>query len=409
MKDLEKNYESAKQIYAEFGVDTDAAIARAKSIPVSLHCWQLDDLTGFENPNQVLSGGIAAFGNAPGKPKSKEEYFDHLDKALALVPGKTKLALHAVYLDDGGKKIERNEIEPEQFAFWVDYAKKHNIGLDFNPTYFSHPLAESGFTLSSPDEKVRKFWIEHGIRCRKIGEYFGKALNQTCITNHWIPDGFKDLTIDKVTPRKILAESYDEIFAEKIDPKYNIDSVESKLFGLGSESYVTGSHEFYINYVMSRNNCIICMDCGHFHPTEVVSAKLSSFLTFGKEVMLHVSRPVRWDSDHVTLQDDETHAVMQEIIRQNAEDKIHIGTDYFDASINRIAATVLGARNVRKCLLDACLEPIDVLKKLEAEGNFTGRLVLLEELKNLPANAIWEMLLKQEGIAGNEWVKEFVA
>lgn len=408
MSNVDKNYELAKEIYAQYGVDTDAAIARARAVPVSLHCWQLDDLTGFENPNQVLSGGIAAFGNAPGKPKSKEEYFEHLDKALTLVPGRIKLALHAVYLDNGGKKVERNEIEPEHFAFWVDYAKQHNIGLDFNPTYFSHPLADSGFTLSSRDEKVRKFWIEHGIRCRKIGAYFGRELGQTCITNHWIPDGYKDLTVDKVTPRKILAESYDAIFEEPIDSKYNIDSVESKLFGLGSESYVTGSHEFYINYVLSRNNCIACMDCGHFHPTEVVSAKLSSFLAFGKEVMLHVSRPVRWDSDHVTIQDDETRAVMQEIIRQNAEDKIHIGTDYFDASINRIAATALGARSVRKSILDACLEPIEQLKSLEAEGNFTGRLVLLEELKNLPSNAVWAKLLQLEGVAGNDWIKDYL-
>lgn len=405
---LDSKYQIAKEMYAEYGVDTDSAIKKALDIPVSLHCWQIDDLTGFENPNSVLSGGIAAFGNAGGKPKNKEEYFEQLSEALALVPGKTKLALHAVYLDNKGQNIERNEIEPDHFAFWVDYAKKHNIGLDFNPTYFSHSLAESGFTLSSRDEKVRKFWVEHGIKCRKIGAYFGKELGQTCITNHWIPDGYKDLTVDKVTPRKILAQSLDEIFEIKIDPKYNLDSVESKLFGLGSESYVTGSHEFYLNYAMNRNNCIVCMDCGHFHPTEVVSAKLSSFIAFDKHVMLHVSRPVRWDSDHVVLKDDETKAVMQEIIRANAQDKIHIGTDYFDASINRIAATALGARNVRKCILDATLEPIKQLQEYEASGNLTARLLLLEEIKNLPSEIVWEKLCSLANVKGRDWLNKYI-
>lgn len=407
--DIEKNYEAARELYAQFGVDTDAAIKKAREVPISLHCWQIDDLTGFENPDQVLSGGIAAFGNAPGKPKGKDEYLQHLDKALKLIPGKIKLALHAVYRDvTVGPKCDRDEITPEQFAFWIDFAKEHNIGLDFNPTYFSHPMADSGFTLSSRDDKVRNFWIEHGKKCRKIGEYFGKNIGETCITNHWIPDGYKDITVDKVTPRRILIESYDEIFKDPIDPKYNIDSVESKLFGLGSESYVTGSHEFYMNYVMSRNNCIICMDCGHFHPTEVVSAKLSSMLAFGKDVMLHVSRPVRWDSDHVTLQDDETNAVMQEIARQDAFDKIHIGTDYFDASINRIAATALGGRNVRKCILNALLEPTAQLKKLEEEGNFTGRLTLLEEVKNLPAGAVYDKLCALEEVPLHDWMKEYL-
>lgn len=406
--DIEKNYQVAKEIYAQFGVDTDAALKRLKDIPVSLHCWQIDDLTGFENPNQVLSGGIAAFGNAPGKPQNKDEYFEHLNKALSLVPGKTKLALHAVYLDKLGKNIDRDAYAPENFAFWVDYAKQKNIGLDFNPTYFSHKMADSGFTLASRDENVRKFWINHGKCCRKIGEYFGKELGQTCITNHWIPDGYKDVTVDKVGPREILADSLDQIFAEKIDPKYNLDSVESKLFGLGSESYVPGSHEFYMNYAALKNNCIVCMDCGHFHPTEVVSAKLSSFIAFKREVMLHVSRPIRWDSDHVVIKDDETRAVMQEIIRANAENLIHIGTDYFDASINRIAATALGARSVRKCLLDALLEPTQKLQALEAEGNLTGRLMLLEEVKNLPSGAVWDKFCQTEGVPGNNWIQEYI-
>lgn len=406
--DIEKNYQVAKEIYAEYGVDTDAALKRLKDIPVSLHCWQIDDLTGFENPNQVLSGGIAAFGNAPGKPKNKDEYFEQLNKALALVPGKTKLALHAVYLDKLGKNIDRDAYAPENYAFWVDYAKEKHLGLDFNPTYFSHKMAESGFTLSSKDPAVRKFWIEHGKCSRKIGEYFGKELGEVCITNHWIPDGYKDITIDKVGPRELLTDSLDQIFAEKIDPKYNRDSVESKLFGLGSESYVTGSHEFYMNYAALKNNCMVCMDCGHFHPTEVVSAKLSSFIAFKREVMLHVSRPVRWDSDHVVIKDDETRSVMQEIVRAHAENLIHIGTDYFDASINRIAATALGARSVRKCLLDALLEPTAKLQQLEAEGNFTGRLVYLEELKNLPAGAVWDKFCQDEGVPGNDWIKDYI-
>lgn len=405
---IDRSYELAKEQYAQLGIDTDAVLQRLKNIPVSLHCWQIDDVAGFENPEQTLTGGIATFGNAPGKPKNRDEYFENLSKALALVPGKTKINIHAIYLDNKQQFVDRNEITEENFKIWVDFAKEHNVGLDFNPTYFSHKMADSGFTLSSRDDKVREFWIEHGKRCRKIGAYFGKELNQTCITNHWIPDGYKDLTVDKVTPRKLLAQSYDEIFKEKIDPKYNIDSVESKLFGLGSESYVTGSHEFYMEYEGSRNNCIICLDCGHFHPTEVVSAKLSSFIAFGKEVMLHVSRPVRWDSDHVTLIDDETKAVMQEIIRQNAEDKIHIGTDYFDASINRIAATALGARNVRKCLLEALLEPTQKLMEFEASGNLTARLALLEECKNMPSAAVWAKFCQNENVLGNNWIEQFM-
>lgn len=405
--DVEKNYQLAKEMYAEFGVDTDAALAKVKDIPVSLHCWQIDDVLGFENPNQALTGGIATFGNAPGRPRNRDEYFAQLKEALALVPGHTKINLHAIYLDNKGQKVERDEITPEHFKIWVDFAKEQGVGLDFNPTYFSHPKAENG-TLSSRDKAIRQFWIEHGKRCRKIGEYFGKELGETCITNQWIPDGNKDITVDKVTPRKILAEAYDEIFAEKIDPKYNIDSVESKLFGLGSESYVVGSHEFYMEYESTRHNCIICLDCGHFHPTEVVSAKLSSFITFGKQVMLHVSRPVRWDSDHVTLQDDETNAVMQEIVWNNATDTIHIGTDYFDASINRIAATALGARCVRKCLLNALLAPISKLQAMEAEGNNTGRLALLEECKNLPAGAVWEKFCADEKVPGHDWLKPYL-
>lgn len=346
MSRIEQNYRAAKELYADLGVNTDEALEILRNTPVSVHCWQIDDLTGFENPNAVLSGGIAAFGNAPGKPKSKSEFIQNLDQALNLIPGKNKLALHAVYLENNGKKVERNEIRPEHFTGWVEYAKKRNIGLDFNPTYFSHPMAESGFTLASRDEGVRGFWIEHGKRCREIGAYFGKELGQVCVTNHWIGDGYKDHTIDKVSPRLRLKDSLDKIFEKPISREFCVDSVESKLFGLGSESYVPGSHEFYTNYVMTHQNCILCMDAGHFHPTETVSSKISSYLAFDQELMLHVSRPVRWDSDHVVMLDDETKAIMEEIVRCHALDRVHIGLDFFDASINRIAATEIGRAHV---------------------------------------------------------------
>ena len=398
MANVAKNYEIAKEQYAKLGVDTDKALKTLAKTPVSVHCWQIDDLTGFENFGATLSGGIAATGNAPGKPKSKEEYLTNLNKALDLIPGATKLALHAVYLENGGKKIERDAIEPEHFASWVDFAKGRKIGLDFNPTYFSHPMAESGFTLSSSDETVRRFWVEHGKRCREIGAYFGRELGRQCITNHWIPDGYKDATIDKLAPRERLIASLDEILSKQFDRAVHLDSVESKLFGIGSESYVTGSHEFYTNYVLTHNNCIICLDMGHFHPTESVSAKFSSYLAFGQEIMTHISRPVRWDSDHVVSLDDEAKAVMQEIVRCNALEKVHIGTDYFDASIDRIKATVTGARNVRKALLLALLEPTEKLRKLEAEGDLTGRFVLSEEIKTMPAGLVWEMFCEQENV-----------
>jgi len=404
MKNIAKNYEIAKEIYAEYGVDTDKAIEIARRTPISINCWQLDDLTGFENPDMKLSGGIEATGNAPGKPKNKDEYMKHLDTALSLIPGNTKLALHAVYSDTKGEKVDRNQLEPKHFAFWVDYAKDKKITLDFNPTYFSHEKADSGFTLASKDKEIRDFWIEHGKRSRIIGAYFGKELGVPCITNHWIPDGYKDTTIDKLGPRERLAESLDEIFSEPIDPKYNIDSVESKLFGIGSESYVVGSHEFYTNYVAYRNNCILCMDAGHYHPTEVISSKISSYLAFGKELMLHLSRPVRWDSDHVIVVDDELKAIMEEIVRNNALDKVHIGLDFFDASINRIAATVIGARNARKALLMALLEPTRMLKDAEYADNFTKRLALLEETKTLPFGLVWDKLCEMENVCGSEWI-----
>ena len=408
MNQIEARYSVAQELYASKGIDTERALGTLKATPISLHCWQLDDLTGFENFENVLTGGIQATGNAPGKPRSIAEYIEHLDEALSYIPGALKLALHAVYLVSD-KNIERNAIEPEQFKFWVDYARQRGIGLDFNPTYFSHPMAATGLTLTSSDEGIRRYWIEHGIACRKIGEFFGRELGQVCITNHWIGDGSKDYCVDKVAPRQRLMNSLDQIFSEKIDPALNVDAVESKLFGLGVESYTPGSHEFYTNYAMSRNNCIVCMDAGHFHPTESLADKLSSYLAFGREVMLHVSRPVRWDSDHVIMLDDETKAIMQEIVRYNALNRVHIGTDYFDASINRIAATVIGARNTRKALLYALLQPNQQLIDIEASGDFTRRLALYEEAKTLPFGLVWDMFCEREGVPGCDWIDSLQA
>ena len=405
MGNIGRNYEIAKEAYAVMGVDAGAALETLRATPISVHCWQIDDVTGFEDFEGELTGGIAATGNAPGKPKSRDEFMQHLDRALDLIPGSTKLSLHAIYLDDGGAKVGRDEIEPKHFAFWVDYAKKRKIGLDFNATYFSHPLSDSGFTLASGDSGIRDFWIAHGKRCRAIGEYFGRELDRKCITNHWIIDGFKDFTVDKLAPRKRLIEALDELFAEPIDRRFNVDAVESKLFGLGSESYVVGSHEFYTNYVANRKNCIICLDAGHFHPTEVVSGKLSSYLAFGQEILLHVSRPVRWDSDHVVALDDETMAIMRDIVSSGALDRVYIGLDFFDASINRVAALAIGARNARKALLAALLTPIDALRRAEAEGNLTLRLALLEECKTAPLGFVWDYFCETEGVPGAEWYK----
>jgi len=403
MGKIERNYEIAKEAYAAIGVDADCALKLLRDTPISVHCWQIDDVTGFEDFGSVLTGGIAATGNAPGKPKTKEEFFEHLGKALDLIPGSTKLSLHAIYLDDGGVKVDRDRIEPKHFAFWVDYAKKRGIGLDFNATYFSHPLSESGFTLSSSDNYVREFWLEHGKRCRAIGEYFGRELGKLCVTNHWIIDGYKDFTVDKLAPRELLIASLDDLFAKPIDAAFNVDAVESKLFGLGSESYVVGSHEFYTNYVAHRKNCIICLDAGHFHPTEAVSAKLSSYLAFGQEILLHVSRPVRWDSDHVVAFDDETKAIMQEIVSCGGLGRVHIGLDYFDASINRVTALAIGARNARKALLAALLAPVGALRKAEFEDNLTLRLALLEESKTMPLGFVWDYFCESEGKPGAGW------
>jgi len=385
-------YALAKERYAMLGVDTDQALDTLKWISISLHCWQGDDVAGFESPDAELGGGLAATGDYPGKARNGDELRSDLDKAYSLIPGTHRLNLHAIYAETGGRKVERNALRPEHFAAWVDWARDAGRGVDFNPTCFSHPLAESGFTLSSYDEGVRQFWIEHCIACRKIGAHIGRELGTPCVTNIWIPDGFKDVPVDRKTPRLLLRESLDTILAEEIDPRYNLDAVESKLFGIGSESYVVGSHEFYLGYAIA-NNTLLCLDSGHFHPTEVISDKLSSVLAFLDRVLL-----VRWDSDHVVILSDELQAIAQEIVRGGYLDRVHIGLDFFDASINRVAAWVIGTRNTMRALLMALLEPIDQLRDLEVSGDYTGRLALLEELKGLPSGAVWDYFCLQQSV-----------
>jgi L-rhamnose isomerase len=406
-KNVAPAYDIAKDVYAEYGIDVDAALQQLATIPISLHCWQGDDVGGFETPGAELSGGgIQATGNFPGKARTIGELRSDIEKALSLIPGRHRLNLHACYLDNGGAFVDRNEMEPRHFQSWINWAKLNNLGMDFNPTYFSHKHAANGFTLSHADKAIRRFWIEHGIACRKIGAEMGKQLGAPTVTNFWIPDGYKDIPVDRSCPRERLADSLDEIFAEKIDPKIHLDAVESKLFGIGTESYTVGSHEFYLGYAVSRQK-LLCLDSGHFHPTEMISEKISSVLMFCPQLLLHVSRPVRWDSDHVVILDDELQAIAKELIRSGKMDRIHIGLDFFDASINRIAAWVTGARNMLKALLIALLEPFDELKKLELNGDYTRRLVLLEELKTMPWAAVWNYYCAQKGVpAGLGWIGE---
>ena len=404
-KRIQDAYNAAKERYAELGVDTDGVLERLEDIAISLHCWQGDDVGGFEGAGE-LDGGLAATGNYPGKARNADELRGDLDKALSLIPGTHRLNLHAIYAETGGKKVERNELGPEHFAAWIEWAKAGGMGMDFNPTYFSHPLAAGGLTLSHADEGVRGFWVEHGIACRRIGAAIGEALGSPCVTNVWIPDGYKDTPIDRKGPRRRLAESLDEIFAEDLDPRYNLDAVESKLFGLGSESYVVGSHEFLLGYAV-RNGVLLCLDSGHFHPTEVISDKISSVLTWLDEILLHVSRGVRWDSDHVVVLSDELYAIAQEIVRGGYLGRVHIGLDYFDASINRVAAWVIGTRCMIKALLAALLEPIEMLRSLEDNGDFTGRLAMLEECKTLPAAGVWDYYcLANDVPVGLAWLDE---
>jgi L-rhamnose isomerase len=394
---IERAYSLARERYAELGVDTDRALEVLAHIPLSLHCWQGDDVGGFESPDAELTGGIAATGNYPGKARTADELRSDLDLAYSLIPGTHRLNLHASYAETGGVAVDRNELQPEHFARWADWAKEGKHGLDFNPTFFSHPLADSGMTLAHYDTSIRQFWIEHSIACRKIGAYFGQELGTPCVTNIWIPDGLKDVPVDRKAPRLMLKDSLDQILAEPIDRSLNLDAIEGKLFGLGSESYVVGSHEFYLSYAVA-NQVLLCLDAGHFHPTEVISDKLSAVLTFLDEILLHVSRGVRWDSDHVVLLTDELQAIAQEVVRGGYLDRVHIGLDFFDASINRVAAWVIGSRNTMRALLMALLEPIDELREIEVAGNFTRRLALLEALKGLPFGAVWDQFCLQQGV-----------
>jgi L-rhamnose isomerase len=405
MNNIEEAYQLAKERYAEIGVDAEAALETLSTIPISLHCWQGDDVGGFEDPERGLSGGIMATGNYPGKARTVAELRQDLDMAYTLIPGEHRLNLHAIYLE-ADRKIERDNIEAKHFTGWVDWAKENNHGIDFNPTCFSHPLADDGFTLSHQDEGVRQFWIEHCIACRKIGEYFGQELGTPAVTNIWIPDGYKDTPVDRSLPRYWLKDSLDKIFAEPVDQQFNLDAVESKLFGIGSESYVVGSHEFYLGYA-AANQILLCLDAGHYHPTETIADKISSVLLYVPELLLHVSRGVRWDSDHVVTLTDELQAITQEIIRGDYLDRVHIGLDFFDASINRVAAWTIGTRNTLRALLMALLEPRDQLRTAELEGDYTARLALLEELKGMPFGPIWDYYCSQQDVpVGVNYISE---
>lgn len=406
MKNIEKSYQLAAERYNEMGVDADKALKWLASVPVSLHCWQGDDVGGFEKLGTGLGGGLAATGNYPGKARTPAELRADAEKALSLIPGQHRFNLHAFYGEFGGKKVDRNEIEPKHFQGWIDWAKKLGLGLDFNPTFFSHPNAAENFTLSHADKGIRKFWVDHAIACRKIGGAIGKALGKTCITNFWIPDGMKDIPVDRVGPRRRLTASLDEIFAVPVDSKFNRDSVEGKLFGIGCESYTVGSHEYYLGYAVSRQK-LFTLDTGHYHPTETITDKISAVFQFLPEILLHVSRGVRWDSDHVVILNDDLQALAQELVRGDYLDETHIGLDYFDASINRIAAWVIGTRNMLKALLQAMLEPAAKLQSAEESGDYTSRLALMEEAKSLPFSAVWDYYCEKSGVpVGEAWIAE---
>ena len=397
-------YQAAQKQYAALGVDTEKAIKALQKISISMHCWQGDDVGGFENAG-ALTGGIQTTGNYPGKARTPEELMADIDKALSLIPGKHRINLHACYaIFEDGKKVERNKLEPKHFRKWVEFAKKRHLGIDFNPTFFSHPLAD-GLTLASEDPRVRKFWIEHGICCLKIAEYFGKELGTPCALNFWVPDGLKDEPSDRFGPRKRLKESYDKIFKYKYNKKLVVPTIESKLFGIGAESYTVGSHEFYMGYAL-KNNLLCLLDTGHFHLSENVADKISSLLLFSGKVAFHVSRPVRWDSDHVIRFNDDVRACAHEIVRNGPENFI-IALDYFDASINRVAAWVLGMRNMQKELLKAMLVPWKSLKAEQETGNFTAQLVLQEEYKNYPVEEVWAEFCRRNGVVADEaWFKQ---
>lgn len=401
---IESAFQLAVERYAELDVDVHACLRQLGTIAISLHCWQGDDVQGFEKSGQAIGGGLAVTGNYPGKANTPDELRADAETAFSLIPGRHRFNLHASYGEFGGQSVDRDAIEPKHFQAWIDWAKQQGLVLDFNPTYFAHPLADDGFTLAHADPKIRQFWIDHGIRCRHIAAEMGRQLASPCINNIWIPDGFKDTPADRAAPRQRLAESLDALFQESLDARCVKDAVECKLFGLGSESYVVGSHEFYLGYAITRNK-LLCLDAGHFHPTEVISDKISSILTYVDEILLHVSRGVRWDSDHVVTRTDELLAIAQEIVRGQYLGRVNIGLDFFDASINRVAAWVIGTRNTIKAMLSALLEPTPLLRDAEAAGDYTKRLALSEELKTYPVGAIWDYYCLQNDMpTGTKWL-----
>ncbi len=408
MKDkIERYYSNANNQYLEFGIDTDKILSQLKEIQISIPCWQGDDVGGFEKPNAEISGGgIQATGNYPGKARTISELRQDFEKVLSLVPGSHRFSLHESYGDFGGKFVERNEVIPEYFQSWIDWAKDINIKLDFNSTLFSHPKSNDGFTLSSKNKEIREFWIEHVKKCREISAEMGKQLGSSCIHNLWIPDGMKDIPVDRSGHRILLKESLDEILKKKYPDSQMIDSLEGKLFGIGSEAYVVGSHEFYLSYAIA-NNTLLTIDTGHFHPTESVGDKISAILPFVKGILLHISRGIRWDSDHVPILNDEIIQLAEEIVRGRQMERIHLALDFFDASINRIGAWVIGARATQKSILYALLQPIDLLQEYEDNRQYFQRLALLEECKTLPFGAVWDYFcLSNDVPIGKEWIKE---
>ncbi|MDP0499942.1 MAG: L-rhamnose isomerase [Verrucomicrobiota bacterium JB022] len=388
-------YDYARETYAKLGVDTEAALNALAGVAISLHCWQGDDVVGFESSGEELGGGLAVTGNYPGKARTIDELRQDLDVALKLIPGTHRLNLHAIYGDFGGQKVDRDQVEVSHFQSWIDWAAERKMGLDFNPTCFAHPKASDGLTLSHPDAGIRNFWIEHCQRSREIGAAMGRQLGSTTVTNVWIPDGLKDMPASRLSYRARLEESLDAVFAKELPASEHLDAVECKLFGIGSESFVVGSHEFYMGYAIKKQKTL-CLDAGHFHPTESIADKVSSVLLSVPHLLLHVSRGVRWDSDHVVLLDDQTQAIMQELVRCNALPKTHIGLDFFDASINRIAAWVIGTRAAQKALLQALLEPAKALVEAEQAGNYTARLALFEQAKTLPWAIVWDEFCRRQ-------------
>ncbi len=405
-----KAYEIAREQYARLGVDTDAVLEKLKEVPLSLHCWQGDDVGGFETDDAQLSGGgIQVTGNFPGKARNPDELRKDIEKVYSMIPGKHRLNLHAIYGEFGGVPVDRDAIEPKHFDGWIDWAKEHTAGMDFNGTFFSHPKADSGYTLSSKDPDIRNFWIEHAKRCRTIGAHIGEKLGSPSVTNVWIPDGSKDYPVDRMGYRRILKDSLDAVFSEDFDPRYLRDAVETKLFGIGSEAYVVGSHEFYMNYANTSGK-ILCLDLGHFHPTELIADKISSILLFHEELLLHVSRPMRWDSDHIVVLNDDIYALFLELVRSDALERVYIGLDFFDGSLNRLGAWVIGARASLKGLLFALLEPRDTLVAYEESHGYFARLAMLEQLKTMPYGAVWDYYcLTQDSVLESSVIQEVLS